>query len=146
MFTNNQPKRRFAEEKQTRCRCGYAMTEIVVAATLLIAVMSFVAPLAVRSGRLWQDSRHYCLALDELSNHLEQLTRLDEAELTATLSDLKPSRQVSRRLPNPVLEADILDDHDGRRLALHLQWDRVGPARPVTLVAWLDPLPSVNDE
>ncbi len=121
------------------------MTDLVVAATLLVGIMSFVAPLAVRSGRLWQDSRHYRLALDELSNQLERLTSLNENERDAALTELSVSPQVRARLPNPVLEAHAIDDTDGARLVLQLQWDRVGPAKPVTLVAWIDPLPSVAD-
>jgi len=117
------------------------MTDLVVGATLLVGVMSFVAPLAVRSGRLWQDSRHYRLALDELSNQLERLTSLDESERNAALADLSVSPRVRDRLPNPVLEGHSIHDRDGARLVLQLQWDRVGPAKPVTLVAWIDPLP-----
>ena len=127
-------------------RRGYAMTELVVAATLLIGILSFVAPLAVRSGRLWQDSRHHRLALDELSNQLERLTSLDEKERDAALAELSVSPQVSTRLPNPVIEAHTIDDSDGARLVLQLQWDRVGPAKPVTLVAWIDPLPKAEKE
>ena len=126
-------------------RRGYAMTDLVVGATLLVGVMSFVAPLAVRSGRLWQDSRHYRLALDELSNQLERLTSLDENERDTALAELSVSPQVKARLPNPMLEARKINDGDGARLVLQLQWDRVGPAKPVTLVAWVDPLPPPTD-
>ncbi len=122
------------------------MTDLVVAATLLVGIMSFVAPLAVRSGRLWQDSRHYRLALDELSNQLERLTSLDKAQRDAALGELSVSPQVRARLPNPVLEVNSIDDSDGARLVLQLQWDRVGPAKPVTLVAWIDPLSKAEEE
>ncbi len=126
-------------------RRGYAMTELVVAATLLVGILSFVAPLAVRSGRLWQDSRHYRLALDELSNQLERLTSLDQDQRDAALAELSVSPQVSARLPNPVIEGLKMNDGDGARLVLQLQWDRVGSAKPVTLVAWIDPLPSIAE-
>lgn len=127
-------------------RRGYAMTDLVVAATLLVGIISFVAPLAVRSGRLWQDSRHYRLALDELSNQLERLTNMDEARRKAALAELSVSSQVRDRLPNPVLHGRSIDDSDGARLVLQLQWDRVGPAKPLTLVAWIDPLPGAEEE
>jgi prepilin-type N-terminal cleavage/methylation domain-containing protein len=126
-------------------RRGFSLIELIVAATLLIGAMSIVAPLAVRSARLQQDSQHYQLALDELSNQLERLTGLDADALETALAKLTPSPTVRDVLPHPVLSAETIVDDDGRRLVLQLQWDRVGPARPLTLVAWLDP-PTTNPE
>ena len=120
-------------------RRGFSLIELIVAATLLISAMSVVAPLAVRSARLQQDSQHYQLALDELSNQLEWLTSLDAEALETALAELTPSSTVRDVLPNPVLGAETIVDDDGRRLVLQLQWDRVGPALPLTLVAWLEP-------
>ena len=139
------PRTISSRNAQWRCRRGTTLLELLVAATLLVSVMSVVAPLAVRSGRLWQDSRHYQLALDELSNQLERLTSLDAAALEAALAELTPSQPVRDSLPNPVLSAETIDDAESRRLVLRLQWDRVGPAEPLTLVAWLDPLPMASD-
>lgn len=139
---NSEPQILKTKPQKRNFRSGYTMTDLVVGATLLIGLMSFVAPLSVRTGRLWQDSRHYRLALDELSNQLELLTRLDETERVAALENLSVSPQVSSRLPNPVLHAKTIEDEDGTRLVLQLQWDRIGPAGPVTLVAWIDPMSS----
>ena len=95
MLANVNPRRLATRRRRARIgRRGYTMTDLVVAATLLVGIMSFVAPLAVRSGRLWQDSRHYRLALDELSNQLERLTSLDEGERDAALAELSVSPQV----------------------------------------------------
>ena len=147
MLANVNPRRLTTRRRRARIgRRGYTMTDLVVAATLLVGIMSLVAPLAVRSGRLWQDSRHYRLALDELSNQLERLTNLDEGERDAALAKLSVSPQVRGRLPNPVLHAHSIDDSDGARLVLQLQWDRVGHAMPVTLVAWIDPLPKAEED
>jgi len=125
-------------------RRGFTMTELVVAATLLIAGLSVVAPLAVRSGRVWQDSRHYRLAVEELSNQLERLTSLDAVDRAAALSELVPSTQVSTALPNPMLSAETLTDENGTRLVLRLTWDRLGKSTPLTLVGWIDPLPKTT--
>jgi Tfp pilus assembly protein FimT len=127
-------------------RRGFSVIELIVAAALLISVLSLVAPLAVRSGRLQQDSRHYQLALDELSNQLEQLTSLDAAALETALAELTPSPTVRDVLPNPVLSARMVAAADGRRLVLHLQWDHVGPAEPLTLIAWLNPPEETQEE
>lgn len=122
-------------------RRAFTVTELVVAATLLVTAMSVVAPLAVRSGRLWQDSRHYRLAMEELSNQLERLTALEAVERAAAIVEVAPSPQVSTALPNPVLSVETLTDENGTRLVLRLAWDRLGPSAPVTLVGWIDPLP-----
>lgn len=123
-------------------RCGFTVTELIVAATLLVAVMSVVASLTVRSGRLWQDSRHYRLAIDELSNHIERLASLDKSRLAIALAKLPLSSQIQASLPNPVLSGESLTDEDGTRLVLHLAWDRLGKSPPMTLVGWIDPLPT----
>ncbi len=136
------PKGTIGVFPRTTRRCGFTITELIVAASLLVVVTSVVASLTVRSGRLWQDSRHYRLAIDELSNQLERLTSLDEARLATAIAELSPSQQVRDALPNPVLSAETLADEDGTRLVLHLAWDRLGKSVPVTLVGWVDPLPS----
>jgi len=123
-------------------RDGFTITELIVAATLLVVIMSVVASLTVRSGRLWQDSRHFPLAVDELSNQLERLTSLDEASRAEAITKLSPSIQMLDTLPNPVLTAETLADESGTRLVLHLAWDRLGKSSPVTLVGWVDPLPT----
>ena len=126
-------------------RRGFTMTELVVAATLMVAMLSVVAPLAVRSGRLWQDCRYYRLAVEELTNQLEYLTSLDEVERTAAIAELSPSSQVSTTLPNPVLSVETLTGEDGTRLVMRLAWDRLGDNAPVTLIGWVDPLPSASN-
>lgn len=117
------------------------MTDLVVGATLLVALISFVAPLAVRTGRLWQDTDRTRLALDELSNQLERITRLEESELPAALESLTPSPHLAKRLPSATIEGETITDTDGTRVVLSLHWDRVGLAKPITLVGWVDSLP-----
>lgn len=130
----------------TAARRGFSLLELIVAATLLVSALGIVAPLAARTGRLWQDSRRHQLALDELTNQLERLTTLDAATLKTALAELTPSEPVRATLPNAALTAETFDDADGRRLALSLQWDRVGNPPPLTLIAWLEPLPTTPQE
>ncbi len=123
-------------------RGGFTITELIVAATLLVVLMSVVGSLTVSSGRLWQDSRHYRLAIDELSNQLDRLTALDEDDLEVALVELAPSSQISSVLSNPILTAESISDENGTRLVLQLAWDRLGKKTPVTLVGWVNPLPT----
>ncbi|TWU28055.1 type II secretion system protein [Bythopirellula polymerisocia] len=126
-------------------RHGSTMTELLVAATLLIGAMAFIGPLSVRSGRLRQDTRHYQSALEEVSNQLERLTTLEGDERTTALAELAPSQAAQSSLPNPQLSAETIDDADGLRIALQIQWDRLGKPKPLSLVAWIKP-PEVKEE
>jgi hypothetical protein len=120
-------------------RRGSMMTELLVAATLLITGISLVVSVSFRTGKLWQDSRHYQLALDELTNQLERLTTLDEAELAAELADVEPSDAIKTALPNPQLTSELLADELGARVKLEIDWDRPGNPKPLALVGWLGP-------
>lgn len=127
-------------------RCGVSVIELIVTATLMVTLLGVVAPLGVKSQRLWRDSRHYQLALDELANQIERLTTLDAAALETALAELTPSEPLRNALASPVLTGETIVDSDGRRLVLHLQWDRIGQPRPLTLVAWLAPPATTFEE
>ena len=52
-----------------------------MAAAVLVGVMiSFAASVVVRIGRIWRQTRHVQLCMDELSNQMEQLISLDEEQ------------------------------------------------------------------
>lgn len=124
---------------------GFVLTEVLVAAIVLVAVVSVVTQLAVRSGRLRLDTRHHQVALEELSNQLDRLLALDEPARTTALENLTPSSLAQSALSSPELTAQILEDVDGRRLVLSLVWNRFGKREPVTLIGWLPPVDSTED-
>ena len=136
-----QPIRSLFISRTTNRHRGFTITELVVAASLLVTVLSVITPLAVRSNRLWQQTRYYRLAVEELTNQLEYLTSLDSAQRAEALEKLAPSMAISNTLPNPVLTAETRSDDDGNRLILSLTWDRLGENVPVTLVGWFEPPP-----
>ena len=121
-------------------------TELLVAAMLLVTVMSVVATLAVQSGRLWQGSQHYRIALDELTNQLDRLTSLEPEQLETALAELAPSAQASQALPDVALAAETVTDADGQRLILRIDWRRCGNTKPLELTAWINPLPSASSQ
>jgi len=127
-------------------RRGFTMTELTVAATLLVGIVSVITPLAVRSGRVQRDTRCYLAALDELSNQLDRLTALDSQLLPEALEQLAPSAYIRGVLPSPELSGEVMSDGDGRRLVLRLSWDRPGDAVPLTLVGWLAPPSAIVEE
>jgi hypothetical protein len=115
------------------------MTELIVAAVLLITSLSLLVTLSFRTGKLWQDSRHYTLAVNELTNQLERLTALDADEIDEQLAELRPSPAIQTALPNPRLVGTKLTDEYGSRILLEIEWNRLGNAKPVTLTAWVVP-------
>jgi hypothetical protein len=126
-------------------RRGLMMTELIVAASLLISSLSLLVTLSFRTGKLWQDSRHYSLAVNELTNQLERLTTLEEDEIDGQLTELEPSAAIQAALPNPRLTGEKIVDEYGTRVMLAIEWDRPGNAKPLSLMAWLSP-PTEEEE
>ena len=125
-----------------RTRCGFTSTELVVASGLLVTVMSIMAPLAVRTSRLWQDSRRQQLALQELAGEIERLTALDSAARAEAMQSLSPSESLVNAAPNAEISAETVGDEEGTRIVLTLNWNELDyPRAPIRLVGWLDPLP-----
>jgi hypothetical protein len=106
--------------------------------------MAVVAPLTVRSGRLWQESRRQQLVIEELSNQLEWLIHLSPAQRASALTNLTVPEYLQKAIPGAKLSAESIRDEHGTRLVLSLAYGaQAMPApRPVTLVGWLDPLPA----
>lgn len=119
-------------------RRGASILEVLVACTLLGAVLSVATPLVIRHNRLLTEHREYQMALDELSNQLERLTALPREELPATLEKLAPSELAAAHLHGAKLSGELAEADPGQRLTLHLVWD--DPQRksaPVSLAAWI---------
>lgn len=130
--------------QKSKRRRGLMMTELIVAATLLIAALTLISTLSFRTGKLWQDSRHYRLASEELGNQLERLTVLDESELDAELANLEASPAAQAALQNPRLVGEKIVDSDGTRIKLSINWDRAAKAAPLVLIGWLTPTGEVE--
>ncbi len=119
-------------------RRGLTVTEVVVAATLVVSLIGLFAPMSVRIGRVWQSTRQYRLAFNELANQMERLTSLSPTECEAALSSLKLPTRVSEALPGSQLLGEVIHDQDGTRLKLSLNWERGARSEPVSLVGWFD--------
>ena len=128
-------------------RRGTTLIELLVAFTLLTALLGAALPLIVRHQQLLASARTYRLALDELSNQLETLSALDAEQLPAALESLAPSPFAAERLPDAELDAVLDSAGDQPRLTLSLTWDEPGRRdKPLTLVAWLDPTAELQGE
>ena len=129
-------------QRKTHLRRGLTITEVVVAATLIVSMIGLVAPLTVRIGRVWQSTRQYRLAFHELANQMEFLSGLEVARCEDALPNLKPSANVVQSLPGARLEGEMIRDQDGTRLVLSLNWDRGSQSVPISLVGWLNTDPA----
>ena len=126
--------------KRQNARGGATVTELVVSASLLVTGMAVVAPLAVQSSRLWQDTRVHYMVIDELSGQLERLIHLDPIRREQAMESLQPSDHIKSTLPSAEIEARVVRDGRGLRIVVSLDWDRLGDPKPVSLVGWLDPI------
>ena len=121
-------------------RRGTTITEFVVACALLGSLMLFVVPSAVRIGRLQQAMRHDRIAMDELTNRLDRLTRLPLDQLKQEVDSLAPSEFAVSGLPNPELSGTLQNSQEGYRLALEISWNRPGRREsPLTMATWIYP-------
>lgn len=117
---------------------GVTLVELIVAATLVVSGLTVIGKLSVSTGRMWQQTRFEQFALEELSNQLEHLLALPAEQRDVALSQIVPSDLAISRLPDPVITSRLLGDQAGQRIELQISWNRVGPAKPMSLVGWID--------
>jgi len=121
---------------------GTSSIEILMSFTLLSTVLVVSTPLIVKQGRILKEQRDYRLAIDELSNQIERLAVLSDADLPAAIENLTPSEFSASRLPEAKLSVELEKIDIGSRVTLRLSWDQ--PQRreaPVSLTAWVVPSP-----
>ncbi|MEL6110129.1 MAG: hypothetical protein AAFU85_29295, partial [Planctomycetota bacterium] len=86
------------------------------------------------------------LATDELNGQMDRLLMLPSAERDEAIDSLKVSSSVAAILDGATLDAALFSDTDGKRIELSMDWDRVGDPPPITLTAWIAPLPEPDEE
>ncbi len=118
-------------------RAGFTMIEAVVSAGLLMVVMSFVVQMTFRIDGVWGDTHHHRIAIQELSNQLDRLTRLSAEEVVIELQQLQPSEAIRETLHEATISGELVKDEFGQRVALQLNWDKRQPGKPMEMSAWL---------
>lgn len=122
-------------------RHGVALLETLIAAGAVLTMLGVVAPLVIRSARLWKQTQHYQFATDELSGQMDRLLSMSADDRNDALEQLSVSPAIQDVLHEATLIGKRVSDIDGTRIELSIDWQRVGPAKPITLVAWIDPRP-----
>ena len=120
-----------------RHRRGFTLIESVVAASLLLVVMTFVSSLVFRIDEVWKDVGHKRIAMNELSNQLEVLSLLRQDQVVDAIATMEPSIETTRTLTGAQLTGELIDDQWGSRIVLHVDWQRKHPGKPITMSAWL---------
>lgn len=126
-------------------RSGITVIELLVSASVLLGIMSFVGTLTVSINGVWKDIVQRRVAVCELTNQLEQLTRLSVDELEQQLESLEPSVHCSNSLRGAKLSATVSEDQLGKRIVVAINWDRKHAGKPVELSGWLQKVKVSND-
>ena len=103
-----------------------------------MATVGVVATATVGTNKLLHANRDFILASDELANQMDQLLMLRDQQLSQALQQLQASELVTSQLVSVQLKGQLIEDESGKRLHLSINWKRMGPAQPLTLVSWLD--------
>lgn len=128
---------RIAMRKKPSQRDGFTAIELVVSASMLVVAMAFVTTLAFRIDQTWKEIAYQRIAMNELSNHLDQLTQLPTDQIDEAIQTIEPSAEVQRTLANPQLTGQRIKDDIGDRILLKLDWKHPFPGRGVELVGWV---------
>jgi hypothetical protein len=104
-----------------------------------MTVMTFVTTLCLQVRLVCRDIDHHRLAINELSNHLETITRLSRAEAEQAVKSLKPSPECASTLTQSSLSGSVSEDSIGTRVQLKIDWKRRNPGQPVVLIGWIQP-------
>jgi hypothetical protein len=120
-----------------RIRRGVLKSEALLGMLLLVSAMSFASTLVYRINHLWNDSRSYQFATNELANQLQQLVQLSPEDAAAALKSISPGHACKETLREPKLVGVLAEDTLGTRVTLQLTWKQRGKADPIMLSAWL---------
>ena len=107
-----------------------------MATFLMVVIMGLVTRACVGISRVWTDIGQHRIAMAELSNQLEQLTKIDPTELPAATSPLEASEWTRRTLMDTRLSATLVPSELGTQITVSLDWKRRFPGRPVQLTGW----------
>ncbi len=118
---------------------GITVTEVIVAAVLMMTIMGLVGTVCHRVNLIWFDVNHHRVAVSELSNQLEELTSMTLDQAVTAVKTIEPSELCCRALASPELSGEILEDSLGTRVLLKINWNRPQTAKPVEMSGWIIP-------
>jgi Tfp pilus assembly protein PilV len=123
--------------KNDRHRFGFVSVEILVAATLLVALVSSLAAIQYRLLAIAKDTKHYQLALHEAANQIVALQAISVQELDRAIERATLDEDFLRSLPGAKMQIEKFADTSGVRVVVQVVWDRLGAPVPVELTGWI---------
>jgi len=110
----------------------------LLAATLLLTVAIAGTPSLFRKIHSLQDaSRIYHLAIQELSNHMESLTRMSPSNCEEALDSIAVSAELKQQIPESSIRGQITQDGDAWKIVLSIQLPVQHRSEPIQLIGWL---------
>jgi hypothetical protein len=122
---------------KTQIRTGIASMEIVVACTLLVAVIGTSAALMVRIRAIGVDAEYRSIALQEIANELESRLAQNADELSKLPVEWKPSVSLLHRWPDSVLRYKEIRDELGVRGTVTFLRTTSPASEPIELSGWI---------
>jgi len=123
--------------KNMECRRGLAMFELVTSAVAMVTIMSFVTTLCFRTSNIWKDIGQQRVAVSELSNQLDRLTRMKLPQIEKELQSLEPSGYCKKTLREAQLFGKLEQSDLGPHITLKINWKRRFAGKPIALVGWV---------
>ena len=120
-------------------RRGVLMIEVVVAASILLMILSVTVSAAFRTRRLWDRIEKRSTAMAELTLAMDQTLPEVGDWPPGQTRDLPVDSEAQRWLPGVKIAATRRQDSHGDRLVMTIDWQRDGPqGSPIELVGWID--------
>ena len=120
-------------------RRGFTVQELIVSVAVLLTVMTITTSMLVNVNKIWKDIRSHRIAVCELGNQLERLTRMTKDEVESELEKLTASPICANSLREPDLTGTLAEDDLGYRVTLTIQYKNRFPGKQLSLSAWLNP-------
>jgi hypothetical protein len=117
-------------------RTGIFNLEFLVSFSIIATVMMFATSMTLNINRLWKDIRLQRLAVCELSNQLEVLTKFDGRALQQRIDAIEPSEFCQQGLHEPRITATVVNDDLGQRIDLELTWKHRPVDQSIRLSGW----------
>lgn len=120
-----------------RTNHGFSKVELLVASSLLSALVLITVPLITRLQNVWKGTRMYQIATLELANRMEALRELEPDACEVAIGSLQVSERLKASLPNSELTGEVVRTEEETRIVLRMKLDPAVRQEPLVLIGWL---------
>lgn len=120
-----------------RKNLGFSKIELLVASSLLSALVLIAVPLITRLQNVWKSTRMYQIATLELANRMDALRDLEPDVCETAIGSLQVSERLKASLPNAELTGELVRIEEETRIVLRMRLDPAVRQEPLILIGWL---------